>query len=154
MNLLDHLPEHPAISWVPFHPGHVLGLSDVRSKMFEQHAMVARLEAQAAMGDAITAYLYGQPVACFGYSVIWTGVAEMWLYVDEKARKYGKTITRAGLVFSDYATISANLHRLQISVECDDERAVRWGQALGFEIEGRMRRFGPNQADFFIMSKI
>lgn len=154
MNLLDLLPEHPAISWVPFNPGHVSSLTNTPRSQFDMESITRILEVQASLGEAITAYLHGRPVACFGYSVLWPGVAEMWLHVDEAARKYGKTMTRAALVFSDFATISGNLHRLQIAVECNDERAVRWGQVLGFEIEGRMRRYGPNQSDFFMMSRI
>lgn len=154
MNLLDLLPEHPAVSWVPFHPGHVSSLKNTKKGVFDQQTLSQMLEVQASMGHAITAYVHGRPAACFGYSLLWPGVAEMWLHVDESARKYGKTMTRAAIAFRDFTVISANLHRLQISVECDDERAVRWGQAIGFSIEGRLRSYGPNQADFFMMSRI
>ena len=85
--------------------------------------------------------------------VIWEGVGEMWMLCEERFRKYGKSMTRAALAYTDCTVIAGNLHRLQITVRCADLRAVRWAMVLGFEIEGMMKRYGPDQSDFYLMSK-
>jgi len=85
--LADFLPEHPAITWVPFHPAHV-SVMNFPPQQLEARArgvpLETMLEAQARMGHAITALLHGRPVACFGAVDIWNGVAEMWLLIEER----------------------------------------------------------------------
>ena len=154
--LARHLPEVVGVTYMPFHPAHL--------EMFEpeefKRQTPAQLQewkdlviAQATNGFAITAYLYGRPVACFGFLPFWTGVAEMWLLIEERGRKYGKSLTRAATIVRDYAVLSNNLHRLQITVRCDDIRAVKWAKVLGFEQEAVLRCYGPDRSDFYIFAR-
>jgi RimJ/RimL family protein N-acetyltransferase len=156
ISLIDELPVVPGIYYAPFHPAHL--------EMFEpndfNNQTPAQMEewkslirSQAAAGTAITAYLHGRPVACFGFLMFWTGVAEMWLLIEERGRKYGKSLTRAALTVRDFAVLSNNLHRLQITVRCGDIRAVKWAQAIGFDQEAVLRRYGPDQSDFYIFAR-
>jgi hypothetical protein len=124
---------------------------EVRSKGVPLEIM---LESQAKMGHAITALLHGRPVACFGAVDIWDGVAEMWLLIEDRGRKYGKTLTRAAIGYRDFLVISKNLHRLQITVRCEDSRAAKWGQAIGFKIETTMKAYGPTGSDYYLMRRI
>ena len=111
------------------------------------------IKVQAKHGDAFTAILHGTPVACFGSVRIWTGVEEMWLLLEERVRDYAKTITRAAIAYRDFRVISGNLHRLQITVRCEDIRAVRWARASGFTIDGMMIAYGPDGSDYYLMSR-
>ena len=156
-HLADFLPEHPAITWVPFHSAHVavmkLSPQELETKS-KGVPLATMLEVQARMGHAITALLHGRPVACFGAVDVWDGVAEMWLLIEDRGRSYGKTLTRAAIGYRDFIVISKNLHRLQITVNCDDSRAVKWGQAIGFEIESTMKAYGPTGSDYYLMRRI
>ena len=157
IRLADFLPEHPAVTFVPFHAAHasVMKLPDFQFEgMSKGVPVIQMLEAQARMGHAITALLHGRPVACFGAVDLWEGVAEMWLLIEERGRKYGKTLTRAAIGYRDFIVISKNLHRLQIIVRCADERAAKWGQAIGFEIESTMKHYGSDGSDFYLMRRI
>jgi RimJ/RimL family protein N-acetyltransferase len=156
ISLIDELPVVPGIYYAPFHPAHL--------EMIEAHELTKRtpaqlaewkeiITAQAQAGTAITAYLHGRPMACFGFLPIWTGVAEMWLLIEERGRKYGKSLTRAALTVRDFAVLSNNLHRLQITVRCGDIRAVKWAQAIGFDQEAVLHRYGPDQSDFYIFAR-
>lgn len=153
---LPDLPTMPGLTWVPFQPGHV-AVMNVKAQNFQTVSrsvdVMAMLENQAQHGHAITAILHGKPVACFGSVHIWKGVEEMWCFIEERGRKYPKTLTKAAIQYRDFRVISRNLHRLQIIVRCDDLRAVRWGSAIGFETEGLMKKYGPDQADFLMMSR-
>jgi RimJ/RimL family protein N-acetyltransferase len=155
-SLIDDLPVVPGIYYAPFHPAHL--------EMIEAHELISKspaqleewkeiIEAQATVGTAITAYLHGKPVACFGFMPIWTGVAEMWLLIEERGRKYGKSLTRAAMTVRDFAVLSNNLHRLQITVRCGDIRAVKWAQAIGFDKEATLYKYGPDGSDFYIFSR-
>lgn len=111
------------------------------------------VKAQAKHGNAFTAILHGKPVACFGAVHIWTGVEEMWLLIEERGREYAKSLTRAAISYRDFRVISGNLHRLQITVRCEDMRAVRWARAIGFTIDGMMMKYGPDGSDYYLMSR-
>ena len=155
--LIDELPKVPGITYMPFHPAHLEMIDPAefgRMTAAQLREWKELIIAQAQNGTAITAYLHGKPMACFGFLPIWTGVAEMWLLIEERGRKYGKSLTRAALVVRDYAVLSNNLHRIQITVRSADIRAMRWAQAIGFEQEAVLRRYGPDQSDFYIFARI
>ncbi|KKM34782.1 hypothetical protein LCGC14_1565030, partial [marine sediment metagenome] len=44
--------------------------------------------------------------------------------------------------------------RVDMYVDCSLPKAVRFGEALGFELEGRLKAFGPNGEDFFILGRV
>jgi hypothetical protein len=156
LEIIESLPQNSPLTWVPFNPGHVMTM-DLDKSLLETVSRVVPLEVmlenQATHGHAITVILHGKPAAVFGTVSIWEGVGEMWMLCEERFRKYGKSMTRAALAYTDCTVIAGNLHRLQITVRCADLRAVRWAMVLGFEIEGMMKRYGPDQSDFYLMSK-
>ncbi len=158
MSLDDLLPALPSeITLVPFNPAHAATM-----KVSDEHVlamagsvnMMDLMTAQAMHGHAITVLLHGRPAACFGSMKVWNGVEEMWCLLEERARKYRFAMTRIAIAYRDYRTIAANLHRLQLTVRCSDQRAFRWASAIGFKLEGQMRRYGPDGSDFYLMSRI
>jgi hypothetical protein len=153
---LPKLPSMLGLIWVPFQAGHV-AVMDVQTQNFRTISkamdVMAMLDYQARCGHAVSAILHGRPVACFGAVRIWTGVEEMWCLMEERVRKYPKTLTRAAILYSDYRVSSQNLHRLQITVRCEDARAVSWANLIGFHVEALMNKYGPDKADFFMMSR-
>jgi hypothetical protein len=156
-DLAKEMPVIKGVSYMPFHPAHLEVIEPEEFKKMgaaQLQQWKELITAQARNGVAITAYLHGRPVACFGYLVMWTGVAEMWLLIEERGRQYGKSLTRAAITVRDCAVLSGNLHRLQITVRCGDIRAVKWANALGFDQEAVLRRYGPDQADFYIFARI
>lgn len=155
--LADYLPESPYITFIPFHPAH-LALMNVEKDQLTSRSrgvpLEVMLENQARMGNAITALLYGSPVACFGAVDIWDGVAEMWMLIEERGREMPIFLTKAGIAYRDYIVIAKNLHRLQITVKCSDTRAFRWAKLLGFEQEAVMKRYDTDANDFYLMARI
>lgn len=157
-SLDDLLPDLPSqISLVPFNPAHALNMKveDPGSISMRQNLEFFDIMAtQAATGHAITALLHGQPAACFGSVHVWKGVEEMWCLMEERARRYRLSMTKIAIAYRDFRVISGNLHRLQLTVKCDDQRALRWAAAIGFTLEGQMKRYGPDGSDFYLMSRI
>ncbi len=94
----------------------------------------------------------GKPIAVFGTVNIWAGVEEGWFLLEEEFREYRYLMTRAGKLFVRLKFQDDSLHRLQITVRCDDNRAFKWAKAIGFQQEGVMRKYGPDGSDFYIMA--
>jgi|Laugrefa1bdmlbdn_1035148.scaffolds.fasta_scaffold19298_3 RimJ/RimL family protein N-acetyltransferase len=155
-DIYKELPTFEGLIWVPFQLGHA-AVMNIQAQNFQHLSravpIMDMLAFQAAKGHAITAILHGRPVGCCGAVTLWPGVEELWMITEERGRKFALTMTKAALVYRDFRVKAGNLHRLQIVVRCDDERAVKWGKAIGFHIEGRMEKYGPDKADFFIMAR-
>ena len=153
--LLPDLP--PQIALVPFNPAHALNMRIGDGgvlAMRDSISMRDLMYAQASTGNAITALLNGTPAVSFGSVHIWKGVEEMWCLMEERARKHPVAMTKIAIAYRDFRVIAGNLHRLQLTVRCQDQRAFRWATAIGFELEGQMRRYGPDGSDFYLMSRV
>jgi hypothetical protein len=108
---------------------------------------------QIDYGPTVTAFFGLDPVAMFGFVPIWEGVAESWLVADNGVRTRPLTLTKYGIAAHDIAKISMGLHRLQITVRITDNRAMKWAFALGFENEVIMKKYGPDQVDYYLMAR-
>jgi len=154
--LNDEMHKRKGLYYLPFVPDHFDHLDidqpeiTVLAKGDQLKFMIA---SQAAMGAAVTAFMYNRPIAVFGVVHIWNGVGEMWSLFDNAAREYRATMLRGGRTFTDIAMRYLHLHRLQITVRCEDMRAVRWARAIGFTIDGMMIAYGPDGSDYYLMSR-
>lgn len=155
IQLNEKVTRPPGVIFVPYAPDHSTYINshnkDVQaiSKVTSLQGMV---EDQAAAGEAITVLHHDIPVAVFGLVPIWKGLAEFWFIPDEAVRRFPMFMFRASRAFIDISAISYDLHRHQITVRCDDEKAIRFAYLVGFNNEGRLEKYGPDQADFFMMS--
>ena len=155
ISLDDFLPALPSyISLVPFRPEHatLIKARDITASPLATSTEDI-LRVQALCGHAITALLHGKPAACFGSVYIWPGLEEMWCLMEDRARNSALSLTKIAKSYADLRVVAGNLHRLQITVRSNDLRAVRWGNAIGFETEGLMKKYGPDGSDFFLMSR-
>jgi hypothetical protein len=147
---------HPGVVFLPFHMEHLDKVKDSNPEILSLSKgvnMRTMIQAQSEMGVALTAFLYGTPVAILGCVMCWEGVGEMWMLIDQKARTIPVAMTKSALRMCDIFEIYLHLHRLQITVRKQDRRAVRWAQRLGFNTEGLMLKYGPDQSDFYLMAR-
>jgi hypothetical protein len=112
-----------------------------------------KLEMQNEIGFCATVFLNLNPVMIFGIVPIWHGVAEAWMIADNTIRKKPYILSKYSKRFIDIVPVSLALHRLQITVRIADKRAVSWARFLGFTEEGILRRYGPDQANYYMMRK-
>ena len=154
--LNDQMHRRKGVYYLPFVPEHFDHLDfnhkeiSVLSKGYDVKSMIAN---QAELGTAFTAFRYGRPIAIVGVVFIWKGVGELWSLFDEQARDIPSTMLRAAIDFSDIAMRYLHLHRLQITVRTDDNRAKRYAEAIGFKTECVMQKFGPDQVDYLLMTR-
>lgn len=112
------------------------------------------LAAQAASGICTTVIWRTRPVAIFGSVQMWRGVHETWAIINDEARQRPKQMVKIGRQFVDVVKKYYDLHRQQIYVRADDDRAIRYAKALGFDGEGLMRRYTADQCDSYLMSRV
>lgn len=108
---------------------------------------------QVNCGPALTCFLYNKPVAIFGSTIMWKGVAEFWSLLSEQSRRYPLAMTKAGLTFIDICEILFHLHRVQITVKTSDNRAIAWAKTLGFEPETNMLHYSADKEDYTLMRR-
>lgn len=150
------LPQYPNVIYVPFVAEHAFNIVGGEFEGYSTQRMIGvqrMLETQAEYGFAFTCFLNGEPAACFGCSLLWDGVGEMWSVIGDIARTKPIAMTKVGIAFTDISYISLGLHRLQITVKTDDKRAMSWARAIGFISEGTLKAYGMDKQDYNIMAK-
>lgn len=94
----------------------------------------------------------GSALAMGGITTVWPGVGVAWLKVFPDAIKYPIRLCR--IVFDELCRAQEDfkLHRIHIEVRADDPRAVRFAHLLSFVVESTMSKYGPDGADYHMMT--
>lgn len=145
------------IQIVPFHWAHpyAANLREFDKEAFDYIPNYQdMLKAFQAEGDAVTAMWRGRIVACLGCNNMWPGVAEAWLITSVEIADISVTTTRAAIRYFDKLAIRNQLKRMQITVNMENELAMRWAKMLKFTPEGVLRRYGPSGADHMMFARI
>jgi RimJ/RimL family protein N-acetyltransferase len=154
--LNNELHKRRGMFFLPFNISHY-DLMDIRqpellavARGYELREMI---RTQSEMGTATTVFQHSKPVAIMGVVHFWNGVGELWSLFDESARKMPMTMLKTGHSYCDISFRYLCLHRLQITVRTDDNRAIRYAKHLGFDVETVMRRYGPDKVDYLLMTR-
>ena len=92
-------------------------------------------------GPAMTGFVDGKPVCIAGITMMWNGVGEAWALMAEGFEKHKFFIHRNVVRFMNKEIIMNNIKRLQASADINHSKAIVWLEHLGFETEGRMRKY-------------
>lgn len=101
-----------------------------------------------------SAVVLGDIVCSFGIIEMWPGLGEAWMLTSDKVKRYPISLTRGAARYFDAAARDLQLRRLQITVNVNDELAVRWANRLNFTQEGLLRRYGPDGSDHLMYGKV
>lgn len=98
----------------------------------------------------------GRVLGCGGLRVYWPGVADAWaVFRRQTLWTYPKTSFRTIRAILEDLTEKEGIVRLQCFVRCDFPAAIRLAEHLGFDREGRMRKFSHDEhKDCFLYAKI
>ena len=105
-------------------------------------------------GPAYCGVVDGQPIVAFGFVSFWQGHAEAWMIADQTLPKHTFLFHRAVRKGLPWLSIRMQLNRLQMTIHSSNTLAERWSLALGFDFEGRLRKYGPDGEDFLMMSVV
>jgi len=106
------------------------------------------------MADSWTGLANGQIVACGGIVRIWPGLAEAWIAVTPLVRQYPVFVVRAVKEFLTVVTGAYGLRRIEAHVNAGFYQAVVFAERLGFKIDARLLKYGPNGETFYLMSLV
>lgn len=142
---------------VPFHWAHpyAMDLREFDKRAFDNIPNYQdMLKAFQAEGGACTALWRGKIVACLGCNNMWPGVSEAWMITSIEFPNISVTVTRAAIRYFNKIAIEHKLKRLQITVDVENELAMRWAKMLKFTPEGVMRKYGAGGTDHMMFARI
>lgn len=133
----------------PFQPSHL-----TRMRMQPHQALSVTdakyVELLAQSGESYTVSTGETVLICGGIAKGLWETGTLWAFV---AADIGAHFTAVHRVALRLLTL-AGLPRIEASSECTFEQGCRWLEMLGFEQEGRMRRYGPDGADHYRYARV
>lgn len=141
------------IQIVPLKPEHILGLKVQQV----QSAMVNYITPKFA--QEMCSEVAGPKCACIdGDEVLGVaGIVQMhdtrgyaWSILGTGFRRGFKTIHRAILEQLD----TCGFQRVEMAVDCEHLEGIRWAQRLGFELEGRMKKYTADGRDCYLFGRV
>lgn len=94
------------------------------------------------------------PLACFGGHMLYPGFMEGWALVDQEVERYSYYYAKRAKFLIHWFFDSHNLRRMQLFTRADQPWAQRWAYYLGFELEGRLRKYGEDGQDYFLFARV
>lgn len=143
------------IEVVPFKVEH-FNLEDLRDPSMPGAVGTAFLDAceiYERNGLAWTILAGGQVLASGGVLYFWKGVGEGWMLVTKRAKHYPLALIKIMKKGLEEAAREMKLQRIQATVKCGDPQALKLAKMLGFKIEGRMSKYGPDGKDYFMLGR-
>ena len=153
----------------PYHPGHLEAVvaARVQAAMDDEFTFMPDLEikrgfamyANSVCADFNHTILHHEPgkgttvVLVGGARVIRPGVFETWMLFDPYPEKFKGGITKLLLEIGIEAAVNNRIHRVQSHVPTWEGGYVKsWMEMTGFELEGTLKKAGPEREDVWLFS--
>ncbi|MBY0354270.1 MAG: hypothetical protein K2Q12_00910 [Rickettsiales bacterium] len=136
------------IDLIPFQPMHLMAMEGTELEIEQRGLMLAALD-KANVLHAFTLTEEGYIIGSGGVCGLRDGVAEAWLVLTP--RFYRRTITSIRRIVDFLALYQCQFTRLQALVHTNDGRAYDFMIWLGFECEGRLRKYAMGK-DMYMFS--
>lgn len=109
--------------------------------------------------DSSRAYTFyneetSEVLAIVGITRIWDGVYEAWTFLSKGIKTFPKTFHKSCLAILSSHRDGLDIKRYQAIVKVGFVEGQKWIYSLGFEIEGVMRNYGPEGADYYMCGRI
>ena len=113
--------------------------------------LLARAALDASrVGSAVVACSGGQPVAVMGHSPLRPGVSTAFAFSTAAFPRVALSLTRYALRVMRPDLIAGGCHRLECQSRIDHVSAHRWLEAMGFQREGILHKFGSDGSDYLM----
>lgn len=103
---------------------------------------------------AYTARHEGKLLACAGVKIYWPGVGEAWAFISPEIVNYKRELLHYMRKYIAHIAETEGLWRIQVVVRKDFPQGLRLARHLGFEMEGKMEKYGTDGVDCFLFSRI
>ncbi len=132
---------------VNYQKSHVL--TEIRDELGKIDGINEKIQEFSDLGVAYTIFNKEIPIAVCGAAVLWEGVADVWFLTTHHIDKCKFHFYREVIMGMEHIKELFNLHRIQCSVEFDNERSMKWLETMGFKREGLMIEYGPDRKDHY-----
>ena len=142
---------------IPYNESHgddiiAFGMND---KLMEIDASFSESRIDIAIpGLSYTLLVDNHPILAGGIYPLWDGVAEGWVLSSKRIFDYKIKSAISIKRRLDLLCNNNKIWRLQTSVKENFTTGVRFAEWLGLEKEGLMKKYGPDQTNYFRMAKI
>lgn len=138
----------PRFHLVPFTAEHYLAMKPREEEAALQDykpEMVGRLLKSAA---ALTLMDGDVPIVSGGILLYWPGMAELWFHGVQAATRHPVPVFRHSKRLVLKWAQDFKLRRVQLTIDSGFIASYRFAEALGFTLESRMPKYGPNGQEF------
>jgi len=138
---------------VKFKPDH---LDSLIPRDFERdhYGLIERFNNLYLEGPAYSVFDGEVCVFCGGVRIIWPGAGEAWLICSNDLGHYVRELCLITPRYLKWIIEDHDLRRVQAVVQSDWTQAVRFLEKLGFDMEGVMRKYGPNGEDYIMYARV
>jgi hypothetical protein len=88
------------------------------------------------------------PIVCGGLWLFWPGMGEIWFHGSDASTQHAVAVFRNSRRLVQSWIKEYSIYRLQLTIDESFQASYRFAEALGFTLESRMPRYGPNQETF------
>jgi hypothetical protein len=144
--------------WVEgFQPWHLKALN-LRQRDEEALSKVDR-EADgesksSVLGSAFTGFCEEGIIGCAGIIPVWQGVGHAWVTMGANYKSHRIWIHKQVISHMNKIIAGMDLQRVQANVVCDFTPGVHWLERMGFKLEGKMYKYGPDGSDHYLYARI
>ena len=96
----------------------------------------------------------GKIVGCGGFTPLWSGVAEIWMYLEPEAFKRKKLALKLMKHILNDIIERKQYHRIQAVVLKDYKEGARFAEFFGFKNEGLMESYSVDKEDVYRYARI
>lgn len=106
------------------------------------------------MTTAFTVLHEDAPIAILGCFMFVPGVMHVWSLTSEYIRKWPIEFHKIVLDMLKFFWDEYGLRRIQAEVKVTYEEGQRWLESLGFEREGLLKKFCPDNTDVYLYGRV
>jgi len=104
--------------------------------------------------EAVTMLKDGHPVAICGISILYPGVASIWVICSDDVRGFGVSVVKVGRSLCDIWHEKFDIRRFQALVDVEIEENKKFAKVCGFEFEGVMRKVTIEGKDMELYARV
>lgn len=140
----------------PFEPEHamMLPVRDIEKGMKNNEDFAKWAEENNTPGTSYSGFVGDTLLGCGGIKILWHGVGEAWVIFSPDVINHKIAVYRIVTEYLEKLIQDNNLYRVQAHVGCNFGAAINFVKNLGFEVEGKMRKFYPDGTDAFICALV
>ena len=90
-------------------------------------------------------------IAIGGIREKWPLCGEAWLIASKSVVKYPISLHKVTLYLM---TMASRFHRVECMVHEDNHTALKWTEAIGFEMECKMKKYDSAGADYYLYARV